>query len=45
MLRMRIAFQHRLNPLHLYCRLVPVVGKYFAMALARRYEIFYRKVL
>jgi hypothetical protein len=43
--KLRMALEHRLNPLHVYCRLVPVIGGTKAMVVAHRYEHIYRKVL
>lgn len=43
--RLRLALQHRLNPLHIYCRLVPILGRPRARSFASMYEGFYRMVL
>ena len=42
--RLKPAIQHRLNPLHIYCRLVPIVGRSKALAFASKYENIYKKV-
>ncbi len=43
--RIKVALQHKLNPLHIYCRLRPILGKRKALTLARAYESSYKKVL
>lgn len=45
MFRLKTALQHRLNPLHVYCRLIPIVGEPRAMAFVCRYEGFYKRIL
>lgn len=45
MFRVKLSFQHSLNPLHVYCRLVPVIGKSRARAFSSRYETIYRRIL
>ncbi len=45
MLRFKLTLQHMLNPLHVYCRLAPILGKEKAIAFSRRYESIYAKVL
>ena len=32
-----------LNPLHVYCRILPVLGKHKAMTFVHVYEIYFRK--
>ena len=44
-LRLKMALQHRLNPLHVYCRLAPIVGRPKAMSFAHKYEQYFRKIL
>lgn len=44
-LRMRLALQHRLNPLHVYCRLAPIIGRPRARAFSSGYEVLYKKIL
>lgn len=39
----KISLEHKLNPLHIYCRLLPVLGKHKAMAFANLYENLYKK--
>ncbi len=45
MFKLKISLQHILNPLHVYCRLAPLLGRSKTMALVRRYEGFYKRVL
>ncbi len=45
MFRMKCALQHSLNPLHIYCRLVPLLGRKMAMAFIQGYEPLYARVL
>ena len=44
-LRLKLELQHRLNPLHIYCRLIPILGKQMAMAFCSKYELVYARVL
>jgi len=41
MLRLRLSLQHILNPLHIYCRLAPVLGRTKALTFSRKYEVLY----
>ena len=43
--RFKAKVQHWLNPLHVYCRLIPLLGKRRAMVLAHLYEAGYRRLL
>ena len=43
--RVKVRLQHRLNPLHVYCRLIPILGKNKAMSFANVYESYYKRVL
>ncbi len=45
MLRFKLSMQHLLNPLHVYCRLTPILGRQNAMAFVRQYELLYTKIL
>ncbi len=45
MFRLKITLQHILNPLHVYCRLSPVLGRRRAMAIAHFYESCSKKVI
>jgi len=42
--RLRARLQHRLNPLHVYCRLMPVLGKRKARVFVQLYENLYRRI-
>jgi hypothetical protein len=41
--KLRLTFQHTLNPLQVYCRLSQILGKTRALAIASGYERVYRK--
>lgn len=43
--RLKAALQHKLNPLHVYCRLIPIVGEPRAKAFICRYEGLYKRML
>ena len=44
-MKLKLSLQHILNPLHVYCRLTPILGRQNAMAFVRKYELLYTKVL
>jgi hypothetical protein len=37
---MKSWMQHNFNPMHVYCRLVRIVGKKLAKTLAMQYEVY-----
>jgi len=45
MFRVKLSMQHIFNPLHVYCRLCPILGRKKARAFTRRYETVYLKIL
>ena len=45
MFKVRAKIQHVFNPLHVYCRLTPVLGKRKALAVAHLYESYTKKIL
>jgi hypothetical protein len=45
MFRLKLQMQHIFNPLHVYCRLTPVLGRQRAMGFTRRYETLYASLL
>ncbi len=44
MFRLKLTLQHKLNPLHVYCRLTPILGRQMAMACTRWYESLYARI-
>jgi hypothetical protein len=36
--------RHYLNPLHVYCRLRPIIGKHYARLLSLRYQTLYNLI-
>jgi len=44
MYTLKLSLQHRLNPLHIYCRLTPFLGRRKALAFSKRYEVLYAMI-